>query len=231
VIASIGRRLREVARAIAPLLAVTVVLQVTLVQAPMAQFAQFLLGSLLVAVGMTLLFVGIDMGILPMGRFVGAELPRRRSLWLIVAVAFALGFATTIAEPDVLILAQQVQAASAGTMSARTLGYVIAAGVGLFAALALLRIVFGLPYKALLGLVYAAMLALSWWAPAGIVPLAYDAGSVTTGVLSGPVLLALTIGLASVLAGRSTASDGFGLLGIASVGPVVILLLLGLWQG
>lgn len=229
-IASIRQRLREAARAIAPLLGVAVVLQLTLVQAPLAQFAQFLLGSLLVVVGMALLFVGIDMGILPMGRFVGAELPRRRSLWLIVAVAFALGFATTIAEPDVLILAQQVQAASAGAMSARALGYLIAAGVGLFAAVALLRIVFGLPYKVLLGLAYATMLALSWWAPAGIVPLAFDAGSVTTGVLSAPVLLALAIGLASVLAGRSTGTDGFGLLEFASVGPVVLLLLLGLWQ-
>lgn len=229
-LALLRRRLPEAVRALAPLLGVMLVLQLTLVQAPLAQFAQFLLGSLLVALGMALLFVGIDMGIVPMGRFIGAELPRRRSLWLIAVAAFALGFVTTVAEPDVLILAQQVQAASGGAMSARTLGYVIAAGVGLFAAAALLRIVFGLPYKVLLALAYAAMLVLSWWAPAGIVPLAYDAGSVTIGVLSAPVLLALTIGLASVLTGRSAQSDGFGLLGIASIGPVVVILLLGLWR-
>lgn len=225
------QRLPEVLRAIAPLLGVVCVLQVVLVQAPWGMFLQFLLGSLLVAVGMALLFVGIDLGVLPMGRFIGTELPRRRSLWLIAAVAFGMGFVVTIAEPDVMILAEQVQQTTGGALAGRPLSYAIAAGVGLFAALALLRIVVGVPFKWLLAGTYGVMLLLSCWAPPGFVPLAYDAGSVTTGVLTAPVLLALALGLASVLAGRSAQADGFGLLGLASAGPVIVILLLNLGRG
>ena len=105
---------REVFKPVAPLIGVVCALQILLVHAPMIQFAQFLAGSLLAAVGMLLLFTGIDMGILPMGRFIGAELPQKGSLWLIVAVAFCFGFATTVAEPDVIVLSEQVQSASGG---------------------------------------------------------------------------------------------------------------------
>lgn len=225
------QRLPEVLRAMAPLVGIVCLLQVGVVHSPLAVFLQFLLGSLLVVVGMALLFVGIDLGVLPMGRYIGAELPRRRSIWLIVGVAFGLGFVTTVAEPDVLILGQQVMTASGGEISASGLSYAIAAGVGLFTALALLRIVIGVPFKWLLAGVYGAMLLLSLWAPPAFAPLAYDAGSVTTGVLSAPVLLALALGLASVLAGRSAQVDGFGLLGLASSGPIFVILLLSLGYG
>lgn len=226
--ALLRQRLPEVLRAIAPLIGVVCVLQVTVVHAPGTEFLQFLAGSILVVLGMLLLFTGIDLGILPMGRFIGAELPKKGSLWLIVAVAFAVGFATTSAEPDVLILSGQVEAASQGAVSGQPLIYVIAAGVGLFAAVALLRIVYGFSMRILLTGGYALMILLSLLAPAAFVPLAYDAGSVTTGVLSAPVLLALALGLSAVLAGRSAAADGFGLLGLASVGPIIAILLLGL---
>lgn len=221
-------RLRDVLRAIAPLVGVVCILQFTVVHAPAAEFVGFLAGSILVIVGMLLLLAGIDLGVLPMGRYIGAALPKKGSLWLIVAVAFALGVATTAAEPDVLILSGQVERASQGATSAPLLTYLIAAGVGLFAALALLRIVYGISITVLLAICYVLVIILSLLAPDTFVPLAYDAGSVTTGVLSGPVLLALALGLSSVLAGRSAASDGFGLLGLASVGPIIAVLLLGL---
>lgn len=221
-------RLPEAAKAVAPLVVVVSILQVLFVQAPAVLFLQFLAGAMFAVLGMLLLFAGIDVGILPMGRFIGAELPRRGSLSLILGVAFALGFATTVAEPDVLVLAGQVERASNGELRGQVLIYVIAAGVGLFAAVGLLRVVRGFSMAALLAGVYAFMILLSLLAPASFVPLAYDAGSVTTGVLTAPVVLALALGLTSVLASRSAVSDGFGLLGLASVGPIIAVLLLGL---
>jgi hypothetical protein len=220
-------RLPEVLKATAPLIGAVCVLQMAFVHAPAALFLQFLAGSILAILGMVLLFTGIDVGILPMGRFIGAELPKKGSLWLIIAVAFALGFATTVAEPDVLVLSAQVEAISQSAIAGQPLTYVIAVGVGLFAALALLRVVYGFSMTSLLAGVYSLMILLSLLAPAAFVPLAYDAGSVTTGVLTAPVLLALALGLSAVLARRSAASDGFGLLGLASVGPIIAILLLG----
>jgi hypothetical protein len=143
-----------------------------------------------------------------------------------LAVVFAMGFATTTAEPDVLVLAGQVEAAARDNLSAQRLVYLIAAGVGLFVAVAMLRVVWGFSMAWQLTVVYSLMIVLSIFAPSALVPLAYDAGSVTTGVLSGPVVLALALGVSSVLSGRTAVADGFGLLGMASVGPIIVLLLL-----
>src|SRR5690606_9313564 len=108
----IKTKMQEVLRALAPIVAVAIILQLVIFQAPLAAFLQFLVGSALAAVGMLLLFIGIDQGILPMGRFVGAELPARGSVALIAAASFTLGFATTVAEPDVLVFASQLHAAA-----------------------------------------------------------------------------------------------------------------------
>lgn len=221
-------KLVEVLKAVAPLVGLVLGLQVAIVGAPAELVLQFLAGAGLSVAGMLLLFVGIDVGILPMGRFVGAELPRKGSIALIVAVAFTLGFATTVAEPDVLVLSWQVEAISDGGISRWAILAAIALGVGVFTALAMGRILFGWSMRLTLTLTYGLVIALSLLAPAGITPLAFDAGSVTTGILSAPVVIALAMGLSAVLAGRSALSDGFGLLGLASVGPVVVVLLLGI---
>jgi Protein of unknown function (DUF1538) len=220
-------KLIEVLKDVAPLVGTVCLLQVLLVHAPLGLFLRFLTGSALAALGMMLLFAGIDLGVLPMGRYIGAELPRRGSMRFIVAVAFGLGFAVTVAEPDVLILSEQVQRASDGTLGGASLVAIIAAGVGLFTAVGFIRIVRGFSMAWLLTLMYSAILGLSFLAPADLVPLAYDSGSVTTGVLTAPVVLALALGLSSVLARRSAVSDGFGLLGLASAGPVLAVLLFG----
>src|SRR5690606_18676407 len=164
-----------------------------------------------------LLLTGIDFGILPMGRFIGGKLAEKRSVALLLAVAFALGFATTAAEPDVLVLAQQVDEASRGTLPSQPTVYVISAGVGLFVALAFFRVLRGFSMRVLLFVLFAVMIALTFVAPPEWIPLAYDAGSVTTGALTGPVVLAVALGVSSVMAGRSAVNDGFGLLGIASI--------------
>ncbi|WP_454685429.1 DUF1538 domain-containing protein [Ancylobacter moscoviensis] len=224
---SLRGRLVDVLKAVAPLVGMICVLQVAIVQAPTHLFLQFLAGSALTVVGMMLLFVGIDLGILPMGRFVGAEMPKKGSIGLVAAVTFALAFATTVAEPDVLVLASQIEAL-AGASSGGAAVMLIAFGVALFAAMAIVRTIFGWSMRGMLAAAYGFVIALSLVSPEAIVPLAFDAGSVTTGVLSAPVLIALAVGMSSVLAGRSAVSDGFGLLGFASIGPIIVVLLMGL---
>lgn len=217
-------KLAETLRAVAPLIIVVCVLQFTVVGASAALFVQFLAGSVLVTLGLLLLLTGIDFGILPMGRFIGAKLADRSSVWMLLTVAFALGFATTAAEPDVLVLAAQVDAASRGSLPNQPMVYVIAAAVGLFVVIGFLRLVLGFSMQWQLTVMYGVMLALTFLAHATMVPLAYDAGSVTTGALTGPVVLALALGVSSVIAGRSTVDDAFGLLGVASIGPIVVIL-------
>ncbi|QOZ06699.1 DUF1538 domain-containing protein [Bradyrhizobium sp. CCBAU 51765] len=221
-------RLLEVLRTVAPLIGMICVLQVILVQAPMLLFLQFLAGAALVIVGMMLLFMGVDLGILPMGRFIGAELPKKGSVAVIVAVGFAMGFAVTVAEPDVLVLASQVDRISQGGIDGEAVLYVIAVGVAVFVALAMARVVYGASMRLLFTIAFGVVIFLSFVTPAEFVPLAYDAGSVTTGVLTAPVVIALAVGLSSVLSGRSAVSDGFGLLGFASVGPIIAVMIMGM---
>jgi len=221
-------KLLEVIKAFAPLIIVVCALQFTLVKAPTALFLQFLIGSLMAIGGMVLFFMGIDVGILPMGRFIGAGLPQRGSLLLIIGVAFSLGFATTVAEPDVLVLSRQVDAISEGSIPGNTVLYVTAIGVGTYVAMAMMRVVFGVRMAYLLTASYSIVILLSFFTPAEFVPLAYDSGSVTTGALTTPVVISLALGLSSVLAGRSAVSDGFGLLGFASVGPIIAVMIMGI---
>lgn len=224
----IKEKFLEVIKAIAPLIVVVCVLQFTLVKAPTALFLQFLIGSMMVIGGMMLLFIGVDIGILPMGKVIGSELPQKSSLKVILIVAFLLGFATTVAEPDVLVLSKQVDALSQGAIPGKVVLYVMATGLAIFVAIAMLRVVYGFRMVYLLASAYSMVIVLSFFTPAEFVPLAYDAGSVTTGVLTAPVVIAMALGLSSVLAGRSAVSDGFGLLGFASIGPIIAVMIMGI---
>jgi hypothetical protein len=220
-------KLFEVLRAVMPLFAVVCLLQFALVDGSTTVFVDFLVGAVFIVAGMLLLFTGVDYGILPMGGYIGAALPEKGSIVLVVAVAFAFGFATTVAEPDVLVLANQVNRVM-DEISRQTILYAIALGVAVFIAIAMARIVLGFSLRGLLTIAYGAMLVMSFFTPEQFIPLAYDAGSVTTGVLTAPVVISIAIGLSSVLAGRSTVSDGFGLLGFASIGPIFVMMAIGI---
>jgi hypothetical protein len=143
-------------------------------------------------------------------------------------VAFSFGFATTVAEPDVLVLSRQVDAISRGAIPGDTVLYVTAIGVGIYVAIAMMRVVFGVRMAYLLAASYSMVILLSFFTPAEFVPLAYDSGSATTGALTAPVVIALALGLSSVLAGRSAVSDGFGVLGFASIGPIIAVMIMGI---
>jgi hypothetical protein len=135
---------------------------------------------------------------------------------------------TTIPEPDVVVLSDQIEQASNGAISGTVVMYAIALGVAVLTAIATARIVFGWPLKYLLACGYALAIVLALFAPRDFISLAFDGGSVTTGVLSAPVIIALALGVSSVLAGRSAVSDGFGVVGFASIGPIITILVLGL---
>jgi hypothetical protein len=218
----------EVLKAILPLVIAIIIMQFTLVEMPIVLFLQFLAGAVMVIAGMILFLLGIETGILPMGEAISAELPKRRSLWLIVAIAFLIGFAATIAEPDVIVLTAQIDRVSRGNISDNILIYVIGIGIAFFVAMAMLRIVFGFRMAYVLTAGYLVVIILSLFTPAEFVPVAFDAGGVTTGPMTVPIILSLGIGFSSVLAGRSAISDGFGLIGLASVGPIIAVMLMGI---
>jgi len=225
---SLKSKVLEVLSAILPLVLAVVALQFAVIRMPTEVFLQFIMGAALVIGGMTLFLVGVEIGILPMGRALGAELPRLKSVFLVLGIAFLMGFAATVAEPDVLVLTRQVDEVSQGTIAQSTLLYVIATGIGFFVALAMFRILLNIRIAYLLAAGYIVIIVLSFFTPPGFVPVAFDSGGVTTGPMAVPIILSLGLGFSSVLAGRSTLSDGFGLIGLASIGPVIGVMVMGM---
>lgn len=223
--------IREVFFAVLPIAVVVFVLQFTLIWLPPAMFFQFLVGLVMVMLGMILFLWGVQMAMLPIGELIGAALPQMGRPWLVVFFGIILGFAATVAEPDVRVLAMQVDQVSGGAISKELLIYTVGTGVAFFVGLAMLRIILSISIIWLLVAGYGLVFLLAAFTPGHFVPVSFDAGGVTTGPMTVPFILALGVGVASVLGGKTASTDGFGLVALASIGPILAVMLLGVFYG
>lgn len=219
----------ETAQAILPVSLAVILLQFFLAGIPLTSLFRFACGVLMVMAGLFLFLTGVKVGLLPLGEMLGSYLPRLGSIGLVLLVAFLLGFAATVAEPDVRVLANQMDMVSEGAVSQNLLILMVGIGVGIFIALAILRLVLNFPITIIFAVSYILILVLSFFTSPEFVPVAFDSGGVTTGPLTTPFILALGIGTVSVLGGRSSLANSFGLVGLASVGPIIALMLLGVF--
>ena len=228
---NIKETILEVVYSVLPITVVVIILQFTLLWLPMEVFFQFLIGVVMVSVGLMLFMIGVHLGFFPLGELIGSVLPKTGKIWMVVFFGLLLGFVVTVAEPDVRVLATQVELVSQGAIPKNLLVSTVALGVGIFVALAMLRIVLSIPINYLLIGGYGLVFLIAAFTPAHFVPISFDAGGVTTGPMTVPFILALGVGVASVLGGKSTSADGFGLVALASLGPILAVLLLGVFFG
>ncbi len=191
----------------------------------------FTAGAVLLVLGIGLFNMGADLAMTPMGTHVGAGLSRQRKLWLLLAVCFVLGVLITIAEPDLQVLANQVKAVMNGTL----LIYTVGIGVGAFLLIAILRVVFHRRLSNVLMLFYMLLFALSLLLAVNdkmdLLPMAFDSGGVTTGPITVPFIMALGLGISSVLGDRHSQENSFGLVALCSIGPILAVLTLGVFSG
>lgn len=230
---TVRETIEEVVYAILPITILVLVLQYTLIWLPFESVLQFLVGVIFVSTGFALFLIGVHIGLLPIGEMIGSSLPKTGSIWMILIFSFILGFAVTVAEPDVHVLAGYVDQVSDGEIGKWTLIFPVALGLGIFVALSMARIIFKVSIKWMLigGYTVVFALALSPWMPAEFVPISFDAGGVTTGPMAVPFILAFGVGVASVLRSDDKSADGFGLVALASIGPLIAVLLLGIFYG
>lgn len=206
-----------------------IVLLLTITIAPIegALLAKFFVGGILIILGLGVFLLGTDIGILPVGQDVGSALVHRRSLPLMLAVGFLVGFIITVAEPDVQVLANQVAKVDA-SIPRNLLIVMIGLGVGFFVSVSFGRIILGLSYRWLLLGFYAAVFILAAFTDPAYVAVAFDAGGATTGPMTVPFIMALGVGVAAVRRGVDTEGDSFGLVGLASIGPIMAVLVMGI---
>lgn len=223
--------LLEVVQAIVPIVVVISLIQFFVIRTPIELFWQFIIGAIMVTAGLFLFLVGVRVSLLPIGELIGSEVTSRGSVAALLAAAFVFGFIITVAEPDVRVLSHQVDIASRGAIESNILILAVALGVGFFVAIAILRILLGIPIFYFLTAGYVMVVALSFFTPPDFVAISFDAGGVTTGPMAVPFILALGVGATSVLGGKSTVADTFGLIGLASIGPVLGVMILGVIFG
>ena len=216
-------KILESLSSVLPITAIVLALSLTVIPVPIGTLLLFLAGAVLLILGVGLFSLGAEMAMMPMGEALGARLTRTRRIGLVVVVFFAMGVIVTIAEPDLAVLARQVPA-----IPDSVLIFTVAAGVGFFLVLAMLRTLFKVKLGHLLIFFYALVFGMALFAPKSFLAVAFDSGGVTTGPITVPFIMALGIGMASTRGDSTSQEDSFGMVALSSVGPILTVLILGI---
>ena len=217
-------KVKESLSSVLPITLIVLVLSITLVPMEIGTLALFLTGAMLLIFGMGFFQLGAEMSMTPLGEGVGKTLAKREKVILVVLVSFALGTIITIAEPDLQVLANQV-----ASIPNNVLIWTVAVGVGVFLALAVLRIFYRASLAKCLLIAYALLFALTLFSPKDFLAVAFDAGGVTTGPITVPFIMALGVGVSALRTAQGHDDDSFGLVALYSVGPILMVLLLGIF--
>lgn len=221
---------KEVVYGIVPILIIVILLEVTIVKLPTEVFVNFLSGTLLVVIGLTLFLIGIELGFLPIGDLIGNSLVKKGSLRLIVLFGFIIGFAVTLPEPDVQAFTAQAKFIMSN-LNANALVIATALGVGFYTTVAFIRIFLNIPIKYIIAFSYLLTFILLLFCPKEFATMAFDVGGVTTGALTTPFVMSLGVGISSMISKKESTATGFGILGIATIGPIIAVLIMGVIQG
>lgn len=237
---ALGAALLGACRDLAPIVSVIALFQLLILRQPFPDLVSVLGGLALVVVGLALFVVGLDIGLFPLGEALAEEFARKGSLVWLLVFAFALGFGTTVAEPALIAVTREGAraAAEAGLIEnipaavkqyALHVRLTVALSVGVAIVVGVLRILRGWSLPMIVVGGYALVMVMTLFAPKEIVGLAYDLGGVTTSTVTVPLVTALGVGLARTIRGRNPLTDGFGLIALASLTPMIFVMVLGLF--
>lgn len=239
--AGILRPFGDSVRDLLPIIFVVGFFQLVVLRQPIPQFWSLASGTLSVVVGLTLFVRGLQIGLFPLGESMAYAMAQKGSLFWLLAFAFALGFGTTIAEPALIaVAAEAAKVAASGGVIADTaaaqdqyalgLRLTVAVAVGIAILVGVLRIVQGWRIEYLIIAGYIGVVVMTLFAPEEIIGIAYDSGGVTTSTITVPLVTALGVGLASSIKGRNPMIDGFGLIALASLTPMMFVMGYGMVQ-
>ncbi|PSL50988.1 uncharacterized protein DUF1538 [Salsuginibacillus halophilus] len=218
----------EVIGALAPLLALLAVFQVFLIQLSWHEVYKALIGIVMAVVGFTLFLQGVYIAFMPAGQEIGAAIVEHPESWLLVPIGFVLGAVATSAEPAVRVLTYEVEEESNGAIRKSILLLTLALGVGVFVAVAMIRILIGFPLWWVLVPAYGIALIVAFFADQRFVSIAFDSGGVATGPMTVTFILAMAISVAGTLEGRDPFMEGFGLVALVALAPILSVLILGM---
>lgn len=226
-------------RDLAPIFAVVLFFQLLVLQQPLPDIERLLAGVFFVVLGLTFFIYGLELGLFPIGEAMAHALARKGSVFWLLVFAFSLGFGTTIAEPALMVVADEAARVAANGLVienteiarqnyANGLRYTVAISVGTALVIGVIRILKGWPMHWIIAAGYVLVVIMTMFAPSEIIGIAYDSGGVTTSTITVPLVTALGVGLASSIRGRSPLTDGFGLIAFASLTPIIFVMAYGM---
>jgi len=217
-------KIKEAFSSVLPITAIVLIAGVVLTPMPSGTILMFLAGAALLIIGMGFFTLGADMSMMPMGEGIGVELTKSSKLLLLVIVTLVIGFTISVAEPDLQILGRQTP-----SIPALTLIFTVSIGVGVFLMLSVLRPLLKIRLSVILVFFYLITFIVAYFTPAAFVPVGFDSGGVTTGPMTVPFILAMGAGIAALRSDKNSQEDSFGLVAMCSIGPILAVLLLGIF--
>ena len=221
--AKLLEKCRESLAAVLPIVTLVILLSLVAAPIPSGVMLSFLMGSVMLIVGMMFFSVGAEVAMEPMGQLIGSRVTKTKNLKLILILGFLLGVLITISEPDLQVLAQQVQAIPNAVLIVS-----VGVGVGAFLVLSLVRILYRISLPLLLFASYIVVLALTFLAPENFRAVAFDSGGVTTGPMTVPFIMAFGLGISAIRSDSNASEDSFGLIALCSIGPILAVMILSM---
>ncbi len=218
----IKEKIKESISSVLPITLIVFVLCLFFVPVRSGLVLSFLIGTVMIIVGMGLFTLGADSSMTQIGNHIGAKMTATRKLWLVLALSLLLGVMITVAEPDLQVLATYVPEIDTFVLIAT-----VSIGVGLFLMISMLRILFAIPLKWLLLFFYTIVFVLAALSDPNFLSVAFDSGGVTTGPMTVPFIMAMGVGVASIRSDANAKTDSFGLIALCSIGPILAVLVLG----
>lgn len=222
-------RFKEILISVIPITAIVLVLNFTLVPLEIPQLLRFLLGSLLIIFGLSIFLFGVDIGITPIGNLMGSHLIKTNKIAIVVFGGIILGFIAAIAEPDIHILAGQVDYVTSGLIPRFSLVAVVSIGIGTLLSLGFSRIAYNIPMNITFTAIYAIIFALALFIPPEFLAISFDAAGAVTGAMTVPFILSLATGISAPRKdSKASEEDSFGLVGITATGTVISVMLMSI---
>ena len=217
----------EVVFALVPLIIFFLIAQVLFLHLPRKKVTDIIKGIVLAFFGLTLFLQGVHVGFEPAGKMMGEVLGSKNNRWILVPIGFLLGFVATIAEPAIRILNHEVDRVSGGYIPKNILLYTLCIGVGFSIALAMLRLLIGIPIVWLLLPGYILALIMMQYTSPTFTAVAFDAGGVATGPMTVTFIMAVALGVGEVMVDRDPMIDSFGMISLVALAPILSVLTLG----
>ena len=231
VITQILEKTQEVTRTLLPVVLLVLLLCFTIVDVETDIMLRFLVCSVILLIGLSIFLWGVDLAMNPIGEHLSWEVATSKTPLKIAVLSFMLGFLINVAEPDLLVLGSQIEAATGAAISGPIFVYIVSVGVGILVSLGVFRLLQDVPHSKFMGIVYSAILVLTFFASEEFLAFSFDASGATTGALTTPFILALSLGLSKVKGGQTREENSFGLVGIMSAGPMFAVIIMSIITG